>query len=63
MKKILIFHLFAFRGFTNNDFTKIHEICLKKYIHIFDESRFVVVVDNLVLQKIPAFLAMKKVVC
>ena len=47
MKKILIFHLFAFRGFTNSDFTKIHEICLKKYIHIFDESRFVVVVDNL----------------
>lgn len=47
MKKILIFHLFAFRGFTNSDFTKIHEMCLKNYIHIFDESRFVVVVDNL----------------
>ena len=47
MKKILIFHMFAFRGFTNSDFTKIHEQCLKHYIDVFDESRFIVVVNNL----------------
>lgn len=47
MKKILIFHLFAFRGFTNNSITKIHERCLKHYLNIFDESKFIVAVDDL----------------
>ena len=47
MKKILVYHLYIFDGFLVDEFMKLHKLCLKDYINVFDESRFVITVNDL----------------
>ena len=46
-KKTLIFHLYCGPDFSTNIANKVHYMCLKKYISIFDEVRFTIAVDDL----------------
>lgn len=47
MKKTLIYHLYCGKDFFENKANLIHFICLRKYIHVFDEVVFTIAVDDL----------------
>ena len=47
MKKILVYHLYCGKDFSENMANKVHFMCLSKYIKVFDEIRFTISVDDL----------------
>ena len=47
MKKTLVYHLYVMDNCRENFVYGIHRICLNKYIHIFDEIKIVVCVNDL----------------
>ena len=47
MKKTLIYHLYYGKNFDSNPANVIHFLCLKDYIHIFDEAVFVIAMDDI----------------
>lgn len=47
MKKTLVYHLYMKDDFEGNIAYKIHTYCLQKYIHIFDNVKFTLSVDDL----------------
>lgn len=46
IKKNLVYHFYTFEGFENNPVMKLHFHYLKKYSHVFDNSLFVLSVDD-----------------
>lgn len=47
MKKTLYFYIWISPDFETNIAVMVHEICLKRYIRIFDEINFIVAVDDI----------------
>lgn len=44
--KNLIFHLYSFDGFEDNDAIRVHLSCLKHFSSVFDNAKFIISVDD-----------------